>query len=517
MGVENVVSFCGIFGLLFVAWLLSTSRKTINARALFWGIGLQLLFGVFVFLSSQGRYLFQKLNNLVFAFLQFANAGSSFVFGKIAEQSSPLGFSLAFQSLPIVIFFAALMGLLYYSGIMPLIVRAFSWLFARTMKISGAESLSVASNIFVGIESAFVVRPYYNSMTASELATVLAGCMATIASTVLGLYAFLLKDHFPQIAGHLISASLLTAPAVIVVAKLMLPETERPATLGRVVKGEYQRPGHWVEAIYINAMEGARLAVGIGAMLIAMIGLLKAFNAGIGWVGLQFGVTGLSMERALGYVFYPFVLLMGVTTDDAQHVATLLGLRTIATEYPAYTQLSQLIAAGKISPRSAVIATYALCGFAHIPAIAIFVGGIAAVAPKRARDLGKLSFRALLMATIACMITGAVAGVFYTGQQMILSPAQAKQQKIEENRRKMEAAIKKQAARQRPVLAGHSQPAKPSVAPQRRRPVAPSPRRPAAKPAARKPKKPAARKKQAPQKPQARPASRPTSAPAPRR
>ncbi|TNE51309.1 MAG: nucleoside transporter [Deltaproteobacteria bacterium] len=477
MGVENVVSFCGIFGLLLVAWLLSTSHKTINARALFWGIGLQLLFGVFVFLSAQGRFLFQKLNNLVFAFLQFANAGSSFVFGKIAEQSSPLGFSLAFQSLPIVIFFAALMGLLYYSGIMPLIVRGFSWLFARTMKISGAESLSVASNIFVGIESAFVVRPYYNSMTASELTTVLAGCMATIASTVLGLYAFLLKDNFPTIAGHLISASLLTAPAVIVVAKLMIPETEKPATLGRVVQGEYQRPGHWVEAIYINAMEGARLAVGIGAMLIAMIGLLKAFNAGVGWVGIQFGVSGLSMERVLGYIFYPFVLLMGVTTDDAQQVSTLLGLRAIATEYPAYMQLSKLISSGAISPRSAVIATYALCGFAHIPAIAIFVGGIAAVAPKRAQDLGKLSLRALLAATIACMMTGAVAGFFYTGQQMILSPEQVKQQRIDEARKKMEAQLQKEEA------------AKPRVAPRKAEPRKAAPRKAAPRkaPAARTP------------------------------
>lgn len=426
MGLENLISFFGILGLLLVAWAFSSSHKTINVRVILWGLGLQLLLGIFVFLSTQGRFLFQKLNDLVFTFLQFAIDGAAFVFGKLAYPET-MGFILAFQSLPVVIFFAALMGLLYYSGIMPWIVRGFSWLFTRTMKISGAESLSVASNIFVGIESAFVVRPYYNRMTQSELATVLAGCMATIASTVLGLYALMLRDYFPSIAGHLISASLLSAPAVIVIAKLMVPETEVPATLGQVVEGEYERPGHWVEAIYINVMEGAKLAVGIGAMLIALIGLLKACNAGLAWLGLLFGVKGVNLETILGYVFYPLVLLIGVSFDDAQKVSTLLGLRVVATEFPAYAKLASFIADGSISARSAVITTYALCGFAHIPSIAIFVGGIAALAPKRTKDLGALSFRALVIATLACMMTGAVAGVFYTGQSMILKPASIQQ------------------------------------------------------------------------------------------
>lgn len=420
---SNMLSILGILSIMLVAWLCSHSRRTINLRVIYWGLLLQLVFGLFVFLSPQGRALFQHINGWVLAILGFANSGIGFVFGNLAlapHQKGSLGFFLAFQVLPVVIFFAALMGLLYHVGIMSLVIRFFTWIFTRLMRISGAESLSVSSNIFVGIESAFIVRPYYNAMTRSELATVLAGCMATIASTVLAAYSELLKTQFPTIAGHLVSASLLTAPAVIVIAKLMMPETEKPTTLGRVVEGEYQHANNWIESIYKNAMDGARLAVGIGAMLIALIGLLALFNALISWAGLQVGVIGLSIERILSYLFYPFVVIMGVPLQDAGLVANLLGTRVVATELTSYQHLATAIAEGQISPRATVIAAYALCGFAHIPSIAIFVGGIAAIAPKRAADLGALSFRALLIATMACLMTGAVAGLFFTGQEMIL-------------------------------------------------------------------------------------------------
>ncbi len=450
MGLQNVVSLCGIFVFLLVAWGLSSSRRTIQLRVVLWGLGLQFLLGIFVFLSPQGRAVFHSLNDLVYAFLGFAGTGASFVFGKLAKQEAS-GFILAFQVLPIVIFFAALMGLLYYSGVMQFIIRGFTWLFTRTMGISGAESLSVSSNIFVGIESAFIVRPYYNGMTRSELATVLAGCMATVASTVLGIYAFVLKDNFPSIAGHLISASLLTAPAVIVIAKLMIPETDHPETLGQVVHGEYDRPGHWVEAIYVNAMEGVKLAVGIAAMLIALIALLNAVNTGVGWKGGHLGIQKIKIKKALGFVFYPFVLLMGVSFEDAHKVATLLGMRVIATELPAYGALAKYLATEAISPRSGVIAAYALCGFAHIPAIAIFVGGIAAIAPKRATELGQLSMRALVMATLACMMTGAIAGLFYTGQKIVLTKKEAKEFKRKLSQ-KAKKAKKEKKARQKTQL-----------------------------------------------------------------
>jgi CNT family concentrative nucleoside transporter len=266
----------------------------------------------------------------------------------------------------------------------------------------------------VGIESALTIRPYIQDMTKSELCTVLTAGMGTIASTVLALYVGFLHREFPSIAGHLLSASVISAPAAIIMSKLVVPETESPKTLGISVQVERdRRASTWIESIIIGANDGVKLCVGIITLLLAFLGLLSMFNWFLGFVGSKIFGIGLSLELMLKYLYYPITLIMGVPLQDAGHVATLLGERTIVTEVVSYQHLHQLIKDGLVTnPRSITIASYALCGFAHIASLAIFVGGFSALAPNRAKDLARLGFRALYAATLACLMTGCVAGLF---------------------------------------------------------------------------------------------------------
>ncbi len=259
-------------------------------------------------------------------------------------------------------------------------------------------------------------------MTRSELCTVLTAGMATIASNVLALYVFILKGQFPTIAGHLVSASILSAPAAIVMSKVLLPETEKPVTLGVEVKPHYERESSIMEAIINGANAGLKLIFGIVALLIAFLGILALFDSGLGWLGEFVGIkTELSFTVILGYVFYPFALVIGVPSADAMEVAKLIGERVVATEVKSYQDLAVLLSDGALKePRSAFLATYALCGFAHVASLAIFVGGIAALVPERTKDLSGVGFRALLAATLACLMTAAVAGTFYTQGSILL-------------------------------------------------------------------------------------------------
>jgi CNT family concentrative nucleoside transporter len=346
--------------------------------------------------------------------------------GSSEKGVTSIGFILAFQGLPTVVFFAALLGFLYFIGLMPFLIRLFAKIFTRWMKLSGAEALCVSSNIFVGVESALTVRPYIERMTKSELCTILAAMMGTIASSVLGLYVMFLQPVFSNIAGHLISASILSAPASALMAKVIYPETEKPETLGMEVKIHYQKESNAVEAVINGAMAGAKMLFGIGAMLLAFLGLValvdKIFafggnyiNQWSGW-GIDFSLKGL-----FGYLFYPLTIIMGVNPADAFEITKIIGERTIVTELTAYLDLSTLIASGKLlDPRSAVLASYALCGFAHFASLGIFIGGVAAIAPSRIKDLSKIGFRALIAATLACQMTGCVAGVFLTQGSMLL-------------------------------------------------------------------------------------------------
>jgi CNT family concentrative nucleoside transporter len=433
MSIYNLISFLGLFVLAAAAWLFSSNRKVINWRVLGWGVGLELLVAFFIFVVPAGAKVFLWVNNAVASLLDTATAGTKFVFGRLAlppgavneAGETSLGYFLAFQGLPTIIFFAALLGALYYLKIMPFIVRLFARIFTRLMRISGAEALSVSANIFVGVESALVVRPHLKDMTRSELCTIITAGMGTIASTVLAMYVMMLQKQIPTIAGHLVSASFISAPACIVMAKLIMPETEKPLTLGIDVKPHYDREDNLMMAIINGAWEGLKLLGGILTLLIAFLGILALVNLGLGWGGgLLNGLFGWhvrwSLEVFLGYLMYPFTLVIGVPPSDALAVANVLGERTILTEVFSYKHLADLLASGAIhDPRSAIIASYALCGFAHVASLAIFVGGTSALVPSRVRDISRLGFRALLAATLACLMTGAIAGTFYTGASVL--------------------------------------------------------------------------------------------------
>lgn len=434
MGIENIVSLTGIFVLAGAAWLCSSNRKVINWRVVFWGIVIQLIFALFIFIVPAGARVFLFVNKIVVVILDSATAGTRFLFGRLAlapgttseSGETSLGSILAFQALPTIIFFSALVGALYYLRIMPLIIRGFAYIFTKLMRISGAESLCASSNIFVGVESAFVIRPHLKEMTKSELTTVLTAGMATIASTVLALYVLFLQGQLPTIAGHLVSASFLSAPAAVIISKLIVPEMDKPKTLGIDVRPDYEREDNLIMAIVNGANSGLRYLGGIFALLLAFLGILKLLDVFLGWFGGQLnGWLGLNFEWSfssiLGYIFYPFTLILGVPASDTLKIAKVIGERTVATEVVSYQHLSQLMAQGALSSqRSAIIASYALCGFAHIASMAIFIGGIGALAPERLKDLSRLGFRALLAATLACLQTAAVAGTFCTSGSILL-------------------------------------------------------------------------------------------------
>lgn len=431
----NLVSFSGILILLIIAWLLSTSKKNTNWRVLIWGVGLQLVFAAFIFWVPAGSKLFLVINDLVVKVLSSATAGTEFLFGPLAlapgaentAGEKSIGFILAFQGLPTVVFFSALMALLYYYNVMPKLIHGFAYVFSKLMRLSGAESLCASSNIFVGVEAPLTIRPHLKKMTDSELHTILTTCMATIASTVLGLYVFMLRDTFPTIAGHLVSASILSAPAAIVMSKLLLPETETPETLGIHVHPHYEKESNAIESVINGANTGVKLALSIAGMLLAFLGLVALADLIFGFGGnLINKLLGLNIEwtfkNILGYIFYPVSLILGIPPADAMETARLIGERLVVTELTAYQDLAVVLKNGTlVHPRSALICTYALCGFAHIASLAIFVGGIAALVPERTHQLAKLAPRALLAATLACLMTGAVAGTFFHHSSILLS------------------------------------------------------------------------------------------------
>lgn len=423
MGIYNLISLIGVFILMFVAWFFSKDHTKINWRVIFWGILFQMLVAIVIFWLPVGVFVFRWLNTAVIRMLSFAKEGIYFLLGPLSispGEAGPageksLGFILAFQALPTIVFFSALMAFLYYIRIMPLIIRGFAIVFTKLMDVSGAEALCASSNIFVGVESAFTIRPYIEKMTRSELCTILTAGMATIASSVLALYVSFLQKEFPMIAGHLISASLMSAPAAIIMSKLLYPERDEPATLCKVVREEPMPQANWIEAIINGSFEGVKLCVGVVALLLTFLGFLAMVNWTLG------KLIGISLQDILWFIFYPFTFITGVPIGDVSAVSKLLGERAIVTELVAYQHLDALIKSGSVQNlRSIVLATYSLCGFSHIASLAIFVGGIATLAPSRIKDLSQLGFRALFAATLACLMTAAIAGIFFVGQKTIL-------------------------------------------------------------------------------------------------
>src|ERR1044071_2795125 len=335
--VHHVVSAVGFIIFAAIAWLLSSNRRKISWKTIVWAVGLQLLIGLVIFRLPGSHRILLWLNNAVLVLLNASKSGSVFLFGPLAAspgESGSIGFILVFQVLPVVIFFSAFTSLLYHLGVLQVFVRLFARLFHRTMKISGAESLSSAANIFVGIESALVVRPYLEKMTRSELLLLLTTGMATVASSTLGVYVAFLAGVFPEIAGHLISASILAIPACVVVSKLLIPETETPETLAAVPpEDESDRAKSLIGAIIQGAMDGVRLAAGICALIIAILGIVALLDKLLGVASSWFGMSEpLSIVRILGWVFYPFAFLIGLQTSDVPVAARLLGERVILTE-----------------------------------------------------------------------------------------------------------------------------------------------------------------------------------------
>ncbi len=422
----HLISALGFFAFAGIAWLLSAHRRKVNWRTIAWGMGLQLFIGLLIFRLPISRQIFLKLNDGVMALLDVSKAGSNFLLGPLAAgpgEPGSVGFILAFQALPIAVFFSALSAALYHLNILQFIVRAFAKLFHRTMKISGAESLCGAANIFVGVESALVIRPYLAKLTRSELLCVLSTGMATAASTTLGIYTLLLSKSFPNIAGHLLSASVIAIPASVVMAKLLMPETETPETAGSIpAEDKSTRSSNLMSAIIEGANDGLKLAVGIATLLVAILALVALCDKLIGWPSQMLGLSEpLSITKILSGIFYPLVALLGIARADLAEAARLLGERVILTEVVAYQDLAQMVTSGQISdPRTVVILSYALCGFAHVASVAIFVGGTAALVPSRRDDLASLGFRALLAATLGTLMTGCVAGIFSDGQGVLL-------------------------------------------------------------------------------------------------
>ena len=434
MDIYNLVSFAGIFVLLGFAWILSADRRNMNWRIIVWGIGLQILIALFIFVVPAGKNIFLVINDIFIKALDSASAGTKFVFGPLAlppgevndSGEKSVGIILAFQAFPTIIFFSALIAILYFFGIMQRIISAFAYVFTKLMRISGAESLVAASNIFVGIESTLTVKPYLNRMTRSEICTILTAGMATIASSVLALYVLSLQDVFPTIAGHLVSASLLSAPAALMMSKIILPEGEKPETLSVQVRLFYEKENGLFEAIINGANSGVKMIVGIVALLIAVLGLVALVDLVLAALGAKInpliGVEGQwSLKAICGYIFYPFTLILGIPPSDAGVVSKIIGERIIVTEVVSYKDLATVLEQNLLQhERSAVITTYAICGFAHLASMAIFVGGICALAPEKVRNIGPIAIRALLAATLACLLTACIAGTFFTESSILL-------------------------------------------------------------------------------------------------
>jgi len=423
----NVTALLGIVVILGTAGMLSVARDRVQWRPVVVSLALELFLGGVFFLAPGKGILLDFANRAVLTLIGCGSEGVRFLFGWLS--TPPEGkYSLAVQALPLIIFFSAFISLLYHFGVMQRVIRALAWLFNRLFRISGAEALVAAGNIFVGIESALAVRPYLEDMTESELFLILTVGMATIASSVLGLYVVTLQSVFPDIAVHLMCASVLSAPAAVCVAKIIYPETGRPMTLDHVAPPHYDPAANAVDAVLRGANEGLKMVLGISAALIAFMGLVAVVNALLHLLQAAPGAlwgwrADWSVQGILGWAFYPFTVLSGVPMQDAGAVAHLVGDRFVLTEVSSYVKLADLIRTGAISPRAAVVASYFLCGFAHVASLAIFTGGICALAPSRRPVLSRLSFRALLAANLACLLTGATAGLFYNAGVAVLTPS----------------------------------------------------------------------------------------------
>lgn len=405
---DRLISVFGLFILITIAFALSESKKDIKWKTILSGVVLQILFGVFVLKTQAGLVFFDWVNQVFSGLLSFTNSGSSFVFGGLADYKK-MGFVIATMVLPSIIFMSSLMSVLYHIGIMQIVIRGVAWVMMRVMGTSGAESLAAAANIFTGqTEAPLVVKPYINKMTKSEIMALMTGGMATVAGGVFAAYVGMGID-----AGHLLAASVMSAPAALVCAKLMVPETEVPLTQGDVKVALEKKSVNIIDAAAIGAHDGLMLALNVAAMLLAFLALIAMVNGLLGWVGGLFNMeNALTLELIFSYLFAPVAFILGIPWQDCHAVGALLGKKIIINEFVAYQGLQEHMANATISKRSIIISTYALCGFANIASVAIQVGGIGSLAPERRTDFAKLGIKCLVAGTIACLMTASVAGIF---------------------------------------------------------------------------------------------------------
>ena len=412
IGLSRVQPVAGLAVILMLAYLLSSARHAIDYRTVGWGLALQFLFAVIVLKTEAGRVVFQTLGTYITKLLDFTYVGSSFVFGPLGnpeiwpkvmtgvlgEEGQQYASIFAFQVLPTIIFIAALFAMLYYFGVMQIVVRIFAVMMRRFMRASGAESLNVAASIFMGqTEAPLTIRPFLPRMTESELMTVMTAGMAHISGGVMAAYIL-----FGVEAQHLLTAVIMTAPGTLMMAKLFVPETGQPETMG-TVKLEVERTDvNVIDAIGRGTGEGLHLALNVGAMLISFLAIVALLNAIL-------GLAGLSMQQILGYAFAPIAWSLGVPWQDAPTIGNLLGTRMVLNEFVAYSQLGPL--KETLDPKSFIIATFALCGFANFSSIGIQIGGIGALAPERRHDLARLGLRAMLAGTFANFLTATIAGM----------------------------------------------------------------------------------------------------------
>ena len=402
---NQIVGILGIGILLGIAYLLSENKKNINSKTVLWGLGLQIFFALVILKTPIGRPLFSFFDTAITKLISFADTGSEFLFG---SQVDGVGFhpafeSVAFRLLPTIIFFSALISVLYHYQIIQTIIKLFARIMQKTMVTSGPETLSVSANIFVGqTEAPLMIRPYINTMTRSELAAVMIGGFATAAGGVLAIYAKWL-DTIPGIAGHLMSASVMSAPAALVVAKIMFPETNYSSN-EEVNLNEENPSANAMDALGNGTIVGLGLAVNVGAMLISFISIIALLNYFL-------GLFGFSIETILGSIFKPLAWSMGIPWSESSAVGSLMGKKIVFTEFVAFADLKSLIDSDLISERAAIIASYALCGFANFGSIGIQLGGIGGIAPKRRKEIAQLIFKAMIGGAIASWLTATLAGI----------------------------------------------------------------------------------------------------------
>ncbi|MGL4730652.1 MAG: NupC/NupG family nucleoside CNT transporter [Clostridium sp.] len=403
---DKIIGILGLFTFLLIAFLFSSNRKKIDWKLVGIGLTLQGIFALLVLKVPLGQRFFGFLSKIIDKLLAFTVEGSSFLFGSLLDTQSS-GFIFAFQVLPTIIFFSALMGILYHLGVMQVIISVVAKGLAKLLGTSGAETTSAVSNIFLSQnEAPLIIKPYISKMTRSELFAVMVGGMATVAGSVMAGYVAMGVS-----ASHLLAASVMAAPAGLVMAKILIPETEEPVTKGSVELKDERTTTNVIEAASNGAIEGIQIAINVGGLLIAFVALIALVNYVLGMIGGLFGADFLSLNWLFGKLFAPVAYLMGIPTQDVSVAGNLLGQKVVLNEFVAYSNLAPLIDANALAPKTIVILTYALCGFANFSSIAIQIGSIGSLAPERRKDIAKLGLRAVLAGSLSAFMTATIAGL----------------------------------------------------------------------------------------------------------